>query len=685
MMPAKALLPTTIALLASGSLMAHDHLEEIIVSQSQGNNADLLADVARQSAADSAQLLRTLPGANVNSIGSLSGIAQYRGLSGDRVTVQLDGAPVVSGGPNAMDAPLSYAPSLLLKSLSVTRGIAPVTATQESVGGQISAQLDRGEFSDKSTFGANARVSNRYQSVNNGNSSALQAILASENHKVALLASRDNGNNSDFAGGEIGGTQFDRRRYDLSYGFRNRTLDALFYIGKNNTDDTGTPALPMDINFIDTDLAGFDITAALGDWQINSYASYSDVSHGMDNFSQRQAPASPMMFRNINVQADHLSFGISGTTKTDSGLLQLGFDSSRSTQDSDIFNPNNSAFLLRNFNAIERDIDGLFAQWNTEVSAWKLETGVRYNQVDASAGEVAGVAVPPPVIALANGFNSADRNRSFSYVDLVAKASYSLDNNKSVEIGLGRKHRAPSYQELFLWAPLPITGGLADGRSYVGNLQLREERNQEITFGFSWQKESNYFTPQLFYRRVDDYIQGTAATNPVANMVSMALSGAPALQFNNVDAKLYGFDAGYGFALNKHWRVDGSLSYVQGERRDGVTDNLYRLAPASHRVALSYRKEQLGVSVESLVYSAQNDVASFNNEQQTAGYGLINLNASYDLTAALAISGGIGNLFDKRYQDHLAGYNRNGNSDVTVGDRLFGAGRNIYLAVESSL
>ena len=679
------MLPATIALLASSQLSAHEHLEEIVVSDKKDSHHDLRADVSQSLAADSAQLLRSLPGASVNSIGSLSGIAQYRGLSGERVAVLLDGATVFSGGPNAMDAPLSYAPSLLLKQLTVTRGIAPVNSTQESVGGQISAQLDRGAFTSDNHFEVNASLSSRYQSVNDGNSSAVQLQLANKQHKVSLLASHDSANDSESASGNLAGTQFERNRYDLSYHYRSGDLDALFYLGKNNTDDTGTPALPMDINFIDTDLAGFDITTTVGNWQLNSYASLSQVDHGMDNFSQRLAPASPMGFRSIEVQADHLSLGVNGTTKVAGGLLQLGFDSSRSDQNSDIFNPNNSAFLIRNFNGIERDIDGLFAQWNIQNSTWAIEAGARYNRVDATAGEVAGVAVPPPVMLLAQNFNNSDRDLSFNYVDLVFKASYAIDGEQNLELGLGRKHRAPSYQELFLWAPLPITGGLADGRSYVGNLQLQEERNHEITLGYNWSSDSGYFKPQLFYRRVDDYIQGTAATNPLANMVSTFLSGAPALQYNNIDANLYGIDLAYGFALNQHWRLDGSLSHVEGQRRGSTDDNLYRIAPVNHRLALAYQKEQLSIVAESIIYAAQNDIALFNDEQATAGYGLLNLNASYSINESVTLSGGIGNLFDKSYREHLGGYNRNGNSDVPLGERLFGTGRNVHLAVQLSL
>ncbi|MEZ0175464.1 MAG: hypothetical protein AB9Q20_14310 [Candidatus Reddybacter sp.] len=59
---------------------------------------------------DSAAVLNALPGGNINSNGPVTGIAQYRGLFGDRVAVTMENETVLSGGPNAMDTPLSYAP-----------------------------------------------------------------------------------------------------------------------------------------------------------------------------------------------------------------------------------------------------------------------------------------------------------------------------------------------------------------------------------------------------------------------------------------------------------------------------------------------------------------------------------------------------------------------------------------------
>ena len=38
--------------------------------------------------------------------------------------------------------------------------------------------------------------------------------------------------------------------------------------------------------------------------------------------------------------------------------------------------------------------------------------------------------------------------------------------------GVSRKSRSPAYQERYLWLPLQATAGLADGRTYTGNLDL---------------------------------------------------------------------------------------------------------------------------------------------------------------------------------------------------------------------
>ena len=100
------------SLLCVASTVSAEHpasLSEIVVSgEYSGFNVYVLhPDLINAPAADSAQLLKKIPGANVNSNGTVTGIAQYRGMYGQRINTLIDGIKISSGGPNAMDSPLS--------------------------------------------------------------------------------------------------------------------------------------------------------------------------------------------------------------------------------------------------------------------------------------------------------------------------------------------------------------------------------------------------------------------------------------------------------------------------------------------------------------------------------------------------------------------------------------------------
>ena len=64
----------------------------------------------------------------------------------------------------------------------------------------------------------------------------------------------ENGDDAAFSDGKIRPTKYERQRYDLGYGFRtgNNTLEVDY--GYNDTGDSGTPALPTDIETIKGDL-----------------------------------------------------------------------------------------------------------------------------------------------------------------------------------------------------------------------------------------------------------------------------------------------------------------------------------------------------------------------------------------------------------------------------------------------
>jgi iron complex outermembrane receptor protein len=657
--------------------------EEIVVLGRAVVTSATEVQVEREFIIDAATVLKDIPGANVNRNGVVTGIAQYRGMYGDRVAIGIDSLAIVSGGPNAMDTPLSYMSPMITEELVVDRGIASVSSAPESIGGHINTKLARGHFSDGGA-GMSGTLGTRYTDNGGISTSAGRLTVANERHRASIVAEFDNGDDISTPAGEIRPSMLTRDRYDVSYAFSNRGTDFLVFAGRLDTTDAGTPALPMDIRFIETDLYGLQFSTAVTDRvRLESRFAYNDVEPLMDNFTLRSAPI-PMMFRQNLTHGSGSQFTVSGLFDFNGSSIRVGVDGIMAEHDSVITNPNIAMFRVNNFNNIQRDVAGLFVELNRGFESSSMEMGLRYKQVNTGAGQVGAMGMPAPMQAnvdmLADAFNSADRDLDWDSVDFVVKYHRDLSDTTEWLLEFGSKTRAPSYQELYLWLPLQATGGLADGRTYIGDLALDEERSNEVVVGIATAVGRLSLAPQIFYRDIGDYIQGIPATNMLANMVSTMMSGAPALQFANVDAEIWGADIAWKYELNDRWFLDGIATWSRGRRTD-VSDNLYRLAPFNGSVGLTYAADSWSVKPEFVYYASQDKVSTFNTEQTTDSYELVNVAFEWTPTESWRIEARIDNLFDETYQDHLTGINRAMGSDIPVGERLYGAERTVSAGV----
>ncbi len=634
---------------------------------------------------DAAVLLHEVPGANVNSNGPLSGIAQYRGLYGDRVNVSSDGANYKSACANAMDAPLSHVPAVLTESLSVKRGIASVSSGIETLGGTIIQRTRRGEFAEDEDILFSGRTANGYNSVNTGYYVSLFGNVANKNHKIRGGGSREAGENYSWSGGVNRDTSHERNVGTVGYGFQtddqNHELD--FAYNYNDTHQSGTPSLPMDIIYSRGGVANFNYNGLIADkYAIVTEFQYQDVEHQMNNYSLRGVVLAPK-----RRQSDNTAEGFGYKTSIDiplfEGNLLLGVDGDNIEHNAVITNPFNEPFIINNFNDVTRDRYGFFAEWNGDFAKdWNLELGTRLNWIRMNAGTVSAAGAPPfapgkPGSKLAADFNTSERLKNDVNFDVVGVLTHYLSSDMAVELGFGRKTRSPSYQERYLWMPLNATGGLADGRNYIGNIDLVPETSYQAELGFDWQAEAVYVTPRIFYRYVDNYIQGT----PTQNKAALAID-PNTLEYSNVNANLYGIDLDAGYRFLEDWRIDFMLSYVRGRRTD-ISDNLYRIAPLNGKLSFFYDTEEWLAGTELVAYNKQTKTSEYNNEVPTAGYVLWNIRAQYrpqyKYLQGLEIGCGVENLLDKAYRVHLSGLNRNPINDGTsVGEHLPGPGRNVY-------
>ncbi len=664
----------------------------IVVSGERIDGEDIvLASDVPAIAPDAAGLVARLPGAALIDNGGLSGQVQYRGLFGPRVAIRLDGQAFASGGPNLMDPPLHYAPAPLLDRLEVTRGPAPVSQGP-ALTASVNALFKRIDYAPTSQGVVSGNLTAIARSVDESYAFGGVVGYATDRHRIQLLGSVEEGGDTRTPVATLNGTDHNRMAYGVGYGVRlNPTTEITLDYRRQEVDDTGNPPFPMDIRFMDTSTSRVGLNTQAADWDFEIMLSHARVDHAMNNFSQRPGPQPAMMrWRETFASSETLMAEASAQRELSGGVLRLGGDTMSTRHDVTITNPANANFFVTPFPDIEAERIGAFAEWEGPAGDFELYVGARIDAHEAEAGEpTLGPALPMGPRMLANAFIAADRSWDATTVDGLVRVARPINDELTLRAALSRKSRVTGYLERFGWLPISASGGLADGNTYVGTLDLDPEVATSFEVGFDFANERVYLRPTAYVSYVDDYVQGVPAEPNTPGVVDTplemisAMNGDPTpLRFSNTEAEFVGFDADFGTVLTEAWRVDGVLSYVRGERGD-VSDDLYRIAPPSLRLGLTYDQPAWSATLETLAVAEQDNVSSINNETPTPGHVVLNAFGSWSVSDTVTVSAGVENILDHSYREHLSGVNRNSGLGVSLGERVPSAGAGAWLRINS--
>lgn len=150
LLTALALALTSPLLAASGSLYGQPSVERVEEITVIGRPEFIEKEFTAQrsgSNVDPAKLMAQVPGGAAANNGPLTGQIQYRGMSGPRINVRVDGMLIHGGGPNWMAPPLHHIPAGLMEELVVEQGIASIS-TGGGIGGAATALWKRPDYSD---------------------------------------------------------------------------------------------------------------------------------------------------------------------------------------------------------------------------------------------------------------------------------------------------------------------------------------------------------------------------------------------------------------------------------------------------------------------------------------------------------------------------------------------------------
>jgi len=622
---------------------------------------------------DAAAVVRNLPGAAIVRNGSQTGILQLRGLSGDRVGVRVDGMTITPACPNHMDPPLHYAHPSGGDLVEMFAGISPVSVGGDQIGGSLSMKSAVPVFSEDDSFLTKGALGASFLGSQDAALLNADLTLANADASVRYRGSAATADDLHYPGGTVSASGYDSNSHDLTGSWRTSGGYIAVDAGFSATRDAGTPALPMDM--IKDDAWRFGITwQETFDWgTIENRLYVHDIDHLMDNYTMRPVMPGAMAMESPSSSRDY-GWRCDITLPLGENKLRTGIDLHRNEFEAEQI-AQATGLKRDTFNNNRRSRIGAYVDWEQKHSEkWNSRIGLRGDVVMSDADTVRNEIMNMGAIkADAAKFNAADR----SFTDVLPAATAALrfepDEDTGIELAVALKSRAPSLVERYLWTPLNASAGLADGRTYLGNLDLDPETSFQVALAFTRKGEQWDAGITPFYQSVYDYIQGM----PIDRMAA----GKPVLQYDNIDrAELYGFELTGAYEINEHFAIDTVVSYVRGRNKDTGGD-LYRIAPLRGMFDFSYRHDSWESHLEWVWADTQNRVSDLQDEESSPNYSILNLRLAKTFSGTVRVEVGVENLLDKRYADHLGGVNRVAGGDLDTGERIPGAGRFAYGSV----
>jgi iron complex outermembrane receptor protein len=698
----------------------------------------------RAATADTASLLRKVPGVTLYGAGGASSLPAIRGLADERLRLQVDGMDLLSACPNHMNPAFSYLAPSQVETIQVWTGVTPVSVGGDAIGGAIVVETPKPRFAapGQGTL-VTGEAGTYYRSNGDGFGVHGAATIAGEQVSVRYLGAYAKANNYSAGGNfknftatgrlghtlardEVGSTSYELSNHLVGFALKNgaHLVDASVAI--QNVADQLYPNQRMDMLDNDSKLFNLRYLGQFGWGSLDGRVYHQSVDHFMDFGKDKRywygsasggptapngKPCSPIdktCAAGMPMNTESKTTGAKLTANIALGerdVLRVGGEYQHYTLD-DWWPPSGAGMWPGTFWNIkngERDRAGLFGEWETKLNdRWMALAGVRYEHVTTDADPVHGYADTNGMAPMwnyqkrdADAFNARDRKRTDDNLDFTALTRYTLDETREFELGFARKVRSPSLYERYPWSTWAMAAVMnnfvGDGNGYIGNPDLEPEKAYTLSATIDWHSADRQwglrFSPYLSY--VDDYIdavQWDAKNN--APVTSLARNKFVVLRYENQSARLYGFDLSGKMPLARtglgSFGFEGVLSYTNGENRD-TGDELYNIVPWRAMLTLTHQLAGWSNALDWELVSSKDDVSDVRNEIKTPGYGLLHLRASH-AWKDVRVDLGVENLFDKLYYLPTGGaYVGQGTTmNITAvpwGIAVPGMGRSFYAAI----
>ncbi|WP_241973796.1 TonB-dependent receptor [Aliidiomarina iranensis] len=682
--------PLTLAILFSFPAAA-DNIEVIEVRGENHKHSEDIGAVDR--------LLRE-QGVDFSSAGGVSALPVMRGLMGDRIKVLIDGTDITASCANQMNPPLSYVSANQVQTAQVVAGVAPVSMGGDNIAGVIRLNTIAPEFTDSSQLSwRSGGISAEYRSNSDAQVYAADARIANDWLSFSYSGSFEDAKSYEDGNGErVLDTLYRAENHAITAAVKDDEQQLAVKLTYQAIPFQGYPNQYMDM----TNNESFGATAiyqtAMGNSDFSAQIHWQHVQHQMGFFTDEKPGMMPM-----DTEADDYSYQLRWEIPLASDhQLRVGHeffdyrleDWWPAVNGSAMMGPND---YINISDGKRQRITGYLESERAWSSQWLTSTGIRVERVQTNAGEVQPynrmpgmMGMPNLDAAAADDFNNANRKQSDILIDVSLLTTYAFNDQHTLSIGMARKNRAPNLYERYSWGRSPMAttmiGWYGDGNGYVGRIDLEPETAHTFSLSYRFLAENGLWDIELapYYTRVSDYIDAEVIGE--INRSNEPAGERNVLQFTNVDANLYGFDAYANARVMESgrfgdWFMQGKLSLTEGERHRS-NEALYQIKPITASFSLLQQWQNFENTLSYEWVGEKDDVDTRRLENTTASYGLVNLSSRWrgdNISVGLSVL----NLFDKYYEEPLGGVSiAEFKANNAAGFRqLAGAGRSVNLAV----
>jgi iron complex outermembrane receptor protein len=434
----------------------------------------------RQLVDDTASMLNFFTGVDTAANGGVSSLPIIRGLSDDRINVKVDGVDLISACGNHMDPPTSYLDASNLESVKIFAGITPVSMGGDSIGGSIILNSSKPKFATGDDIITASKVNGFYRGNNDARGGSFMTQFATGNFFAKYSGSYSEANNyyagsnfktSTYGGGndpinlrndEVGSSGYRLENHNLNFAYKldNHILDVK--LGYQKIPFQGFPNQRMDMTDNEQTKVNLSYFGDF-DWvnlearfynhntrQSMQFGSDKEYWYGtMIDSSLNVTPGMPMETRSetngLNVKANYIL--------SEKDILKTGLEYQRYRLE-DSWPPSGTGMMspryMKNINDGERDRMDIFAEWERKWNPdWFTQTGLRYTHIETDAGNVQTYKTNGGLGS--EGFNVANKEKTFNNLDFTSVAVYTIDDTKTIEGGYAIKNRAPNLYELYAW------------------------------------------------------------------------------------------------------------------------------------------------------------------------------------------------------------------------------------------